>query len=143
VEEPRVLNLMVDMGSPDVSTHIVSGIGGDLHDGSWRWTGRSASLRLLATQTSGLKYCADFSLWDTAMLQTGPVTLTFLVNGKILDRVRYTTPGAKHFEKPVPAGWLSAAADTVLSAEIDKVYVAPLDGAQFGFILSRMGFLPE
>jgi hypothetical protein len=31
----------------------------------------------------------------------------FFVNGKLLDKVRYTTPGGKHFEKPVPSGWLA------------------------------------
>lgn len=142
-EEKQVSNFMIDMNSPDAPAHFISDIGAELTGGSWRWTGQHPSLRLLITETGRLKYSADFALWDEAMRQTGPVTLTFLVNGKTLDRVRYDTPGARHFEKTVPDDWLSPAADTVFGAEIDKLYLAPRDGAKFGFILVRIGFLPE
>jgi len=51
----------------------------------------------------------------------------------------YTTPGVKHFEKPVPPDWLSVDADSTLSMFVDKVYIAPKDGVKFGVILVRMG----
>ena len=58
---------------------------------------------------------------------------------RLLDKIRYTTPGVKHFEKPVPPDWLSADADTTLGMSIDKLYVAPHDGVKFGVILQRIG----
>jgi len=64
----------------------------------------------------------------------------FLVNGKLLDKIRYETPGTKHFEKAVPPDWLSADADTTIGMSVDKLYVAPKDGVRFGVILVRMGF---
>jgi hypothetical protein len=56
--------------------------------------------------------------------------------------VRYTTPGQKHFEKPVPRDWLPTGAEATLAIKLDKMYKSPSDGAQFGIILQRIGFRP-
>ncbi len=129
---------MIEMEDPNASKHFVK----DIVDGpdTWRWTGKHPTLRELLLTTDGLKFSADFSLWDEAMKQTGPVTIAFFIGDRLLDRVRYDTPGAKHFEKPVPPDWLQTATETLISAEIDKLYVGQQDGAKFGFILTRMGF---
>ena len=47
------------------------------------------------------------------------------MNGRPLDKVRYTRPGVKHFEKPVPSDWLSADAETTVAMSVDKLYIAP------------------
>ncbi|MDP8981900.1 MAG: hypothetical protein M3O35_15055 [Acidobacteriota bacterium] len=134
----KIATLMVDMDAPDASAHIVKDIL-DGHD-SWRWTGKHPTVRELLLTTQDVKFSTDFTLWDQAMKQTGPVTISFFIGDRLLDSVRYDTPGYKHFEKPVPPDWLQTVTDTLISAEIDKIYVAPQDGAKFGFILSRMGF---
>ena len=134
----KLATLMIDMDAPDAPGHFVK----DIIDGpdSWRWTGKHPTLRELLLTTQGVKFSMDFTLWGEAMKQTGPVTISFFVGDRMLDRVQYDTPGYKHFEKPVPPDWLQTVTDTLISAEIDKLYVAPQDGAKFGFILSRMGF---
>jgi hypothetical protein len=55
--------------------------------------------------------------------------------------VKYDSPGNKHFEKSVPADWLSADAETTIAVDVDKLYVSPRDGVKFGVILTRIGFL--
>jgi hypothetical protein len=134
----ELATLTINMGDTDASKHFVK----DIIDGpdTWHWTGKHPTLRELLLTTDGLKFSADFSLWEEAMKQTGPVTIAFFVGDRLLDRVRYDTPGPKHFEKPVSPDWLQTATDTLISAEIDKLYVAPQDGAKFGFILTQMGF---
>ena len=72
--------------------------------------------------------------------QTGPVELTFVVNTRQLDKVRYTTPGDKHFQKPIPEDWLTTEIESTISIAIDKMYVGE-DGKKFGFILSSAGFV--
>ena len=62
------------------------------------------------------------------------------VNGRTLDKIQYSTPGEKHFEKPIPADWLVTDVESTISINIDKLYIAPQDGEKFGFILSRIGF---
>jgi hypothetical protein len=137
---PVAGNMMIDMDSPDVAPHIVKDVYNNTGS-SWRWTGAEPTLKVLVFTTDHLKLTADFSLWEEAFKQTGPLELTFLVNGKTLDDVRYTSPGAKHFEKLVPPDWLATDVESTIAVKIDKLYVAPQDGAKFGVILSRIGFV--
>jgi hypothetical protein len=133
--------MMVDMGDPDASLRIVK----DIHaasDPAWRWTSQNPTLRLLLLSTEHLTFNADFAIWDDGFKTTGPLEIQFLVNGRLLDKVRYTTPGVKHFEKPVPATWLEVDTDTNISMFVDKLFTSPRDGDKFGVILTRMGFRP-
>jgi len=131
--------MMVEMSDPDASLRIVKDIYGP-SDPSWRWTSQNPTVQLLVLSTENLKFDADFALWDDGFKVTGPVEIAYLVNGKQLDKIRYTTPGVKHFEKPVPPDWLAVDGDTTIGMSVDKLYVAPKDGAKFGVILVRMGF---
>jgi hypothetical protein len=131
--------MMVEMGDPDAGLHIVKDIYGPA-DPSWRWTSQNPTVQLLVLSTENLKYVADFAIWDDGFKVTGPVEVAFLVNGKPLEKIRYTAPGVKHFEKAVPPDWLSVDAETTLGMSVDKLYVAPRDGVKFGLILVRMGF---
>ncbi len=136
---PIAGNMIIDMGDEDIAPHIVK----DVYENTgsaWRWTKAEPTLKVLVFTTDHVKFIADFSLWDEAFKQTGPLDLTFLVNGKTLDTVRYASPGAKHFEKPVPPDWLATDVESTITVKVDKLYVAPHDGAKFGIILSRIGF---
>ena len=137
--DPGPEAMMVAMNDPDAGLHIVKDVYGQT-DPSWRWTSQNPTLQLLVLNTENLKFHADFALWDDGFKVTGPVEISYLVNGKVLDKIRYTTPGVKQFEKPVPADWLTVEAETTLAMSLDKVYVSPSDGMKFGVILVRMGF---
>jgi hypothetical protein len=131
--------MMVEMNDPDASLHIVKDIYGQ-NDPSWRWTAQDPTVQLLALSTENLKFHADFAIWNDGFKTTGPVDITYLVNGKVLEKVHYTTPGEKHYEKAVPPDWLSADSDTTIAMDIDKVYITPSDHVKLGVILLRMGF---
>lgn len=137
---PSSTNMMIDMSDPDAASHFVKDIENAEPGAQWRWARQNPTLKILAIQTSGLKLVSDFSLWDIAFKQTGPVELSFFVNDRLLDAVRYDSPGYKHFEKPVPSDWLSTDVESTVSVRIDKLWVSPTDGEKFGFILSRIGF---
>ena len=132
--------MLLEMSGPGVSWHIVKDIDPAGPGILWRWTRQNPTVKILAATTQGLKLAIDFTLWDVAFRQTGPVELTFVVNGHTLDKIRYRTPGEKHFEKPIPADWLVTDVESKISISIDRLYIAPQDGAKFGFILSRIGF---
>lgn len=132
--------MMVDMSDPDASQHVVK----DIYDSPgnpWRWTSKQPTVRILVYATDNVKLSTDFAIWDDGFKQTGPLELSFLVNGHLLAKERYTTPGYKHFEKAVPADWLSSETESIVSVDVDKLYVSPLDGVKFGFILTRIGFV--
>ncbi len=134
---------MVDMNAVSAPSHFAGDIDSALQGATWRWTGAKPTVKLLLLRTDGLKYSIDFAVWDKGMRQTGPLTISFLVDGRILDTVRFDTPGQQHFEKAVPPEWLDTLTDTSVSASIAPLYVAPEDGKKFGVVLIRMGFVRE
>ncbi len=137
---PAVEDMMIDMDSPGASDHIVKDVYAP-GDAPWRWTGQEPTFKVLVFSTANVKLIADFALWDEGFRQTGPVELAFLVNGNVLETIRYTAPGQKHFEKAVPQDWLRTDVESTIAVKISKVYVSPKDGTKFGIILSRIGFL--
>ena len=132
--------MMIEMSDPDAPSHFVKDIYTSSEPVQWYWTRQQPTLKILAVQADGLKLLVDLSIWEVAFKKTGPVELSFFVNGRLLDKVRYDSPGIKHFEKPIPRGWLATDVESTVSINIDKLWVSPEDGAKFGFILSKIGF---
>jgi hypothetical protein len=106
----------------------------------WRWTMQRPAIKVRLKSARNFRYHIDLALPEATFKETGPVTITFLVNGERLDSVRYDTPGQKSFEKAIPDGMLKEMSDNILSAEIDKVWISP-DKTPLGFIVSRFGLL--
>lgn len=131
---------VIGMADPAAPVHIITGVSPRVESGAWRWAYKRAELRFAVGKVNGVKAVMDFAVADEAFHATGPVTFQFFVDGKPLDTVRYDHPGNKHWEKAVPPEWLRTDGMTVLAAEIDKLFKAPKDGVEMGFILSRAGF---
>jgi hypothetical protein len=132
--------MFIDMADPDAASHFVKDIQGPPKDG-WVFTGPSPSLKILAVLTENLKLRVEFTLWDVAYQQTGPVQLRFRVNGFDLAMVRYDSPGHKIFEQSIPPEHLAIGEESTISITIDKPWVSPQNGAKYGFILQRIGFV--
>ena len=132
--------MMVNMNDVNAQLHFVKDISSKLEGETWRWTGKRPTVKVLLVKTRGLKLVSDFTVWEGTLPQTGPVTISFYTDDKLLDKMRVDTPGYKHFEKEVNPDWLQTANETMIAAEIDKLYVAPEDGTKLGFILTRLGF---
>jgi hypothetical protein len=134
------LKHFVAMGDQYAPDHFLKDVNLSLEGGSWRWTGQAPTLRFVLKSTHNLRLVMDFSISGETMKQTGPVTITYWVNGKVLDKVHYDKPGEQHFEKAVPEEWLYKG-DNIVTAELDKVYIAEADGVKLGFPLVRIGFV--
>jgi hypothetical protein len=130
------------MSDGDAGTRIVRDVSYDPSQ-SWSWTGRRPTVRLPAGSNQNLRYVIDFTLPQATFKDTGPVTLSFYVNDRLLDRVRYTESGAKHFETPVPPDFVAEDKEATVAAEIDKVWFAKEDGQRLGFILTSIGLKQE
>ncbi len=137
---PLRASMMVNMNDEDAPLHFVQDISPALEGSTWRWTAKRPSVKMLLVKTNGLKFAVDFTLPGQTMQQTGPVNIAFFIDDKLLDSVHYDKPGYQHYEKLVQPGWVQTVNETVVSAEIDKLYTSPGDGRQLGFILVRMGF---
>ncbi len=131
---------VVNMADLDANAHIVRDIARG-RGGSWRWTGQRPAVKLRLRSNQRLKFSIDLSIAGATFKDTGPVTISFYVNDHLVDQVHYSTPGSRHFEKPIPAGWITPEGDTILAAEIDKTWTSKEDGARLGFILTRIGLI--
>jgi hypothetical protein len=135
-EAARILN----MADADAESHFVQDIDAALQGNTWRWTGKRPTIRLHANSDRKLVYSIDFAIADSTFQQTGPVTLSLFVNDHLLDRVRYSSPGRRKVEKPVPAEWLEPDENVTLAAQIDRVWKPPqAGGTPLGFILIALG----
>ncbi len=128
------------MNDPDADSHIVSGIQ-DVEGTGWRWTHDQPKLRFRLPSAEGWKFAMDIGLPEPNLKKTGPLTISVFVNGRLLDKTRYTTPGDRRFEKPVPAAFIDPSKDTVVLAVVDPPWVSPADGNKLGFVLHRAGFV--
>lgn len=136
--DPTVM--MVEMNDPDAAQRIVK----DIYDpfgSSWRWTAKQPTVKVLVYAVDNVKLSADFTIWAEGLKQTGPLQLSFFVNGHKLDELKYSAPGYQHYEKAVPAEWLASDTESTISVDVDKLYVSPQDGVKFGIILTRIGFI--
>ena len=135
---PYRISRIVEMSDGDVDSHIVRDIPTG-QQGPWRWTGENPTVKVVPRTADNLNYTIDFSIADTTLKETGPVTLRFFVGEHALDSARYTAPGTYHFEKALPGGWVEAGKEVTVGASINKVWTSPNDGAKLGFILTRIG----
>jgi len=139
--EPSGAKFFLRMGEAITSNNIVGDISESIESGSWRWTKRKPTMRFQLKHTDKQKFKADLSIAGLTFKETGPVTITFVVNEHELAKVTYDKAGHQPFEKDVPAEWLHAVGDNIVSMEIDKMWTSPSDGAQLGYILASAGFL--
>ena len=134
--KPRAARV-VNMEDVDAALHFVR----DFSYGTpaWRWTLQRPAVKIKVRTDDPLKYTIDFTLPEVTFKDTGPVTIAFTVNDRVLDRVRYTAPGYQHFEKAVPRDWIPNGQDATIGAEIDKMWTSKEDGSRLGFIITRIG----
>lgn len=138
--EPKVVGAIISMESPHVDNYIVSGVITREPGSSWRWANEKAELRFALSETERMKFVADFVIADDTFKLTGPVTMKFTIDGKMLGSERYDKPGEKHYELEAPSGLLRTDGPMTVAAEVDKYYQSETDGVKLGFLLIRMGF---
>jgi hypothetical protein len=129
----------VAMNDPHASRYLVKDISGSLESGVWRWGFRRPELQLYVEDVTDQKLVVNFSVAGATLRETGPFSVSFYVNGKLLGRESYSTEGQQRFEKPVPPEMLKAGVMNRIVIEPSKVWVAP-DGVALGLILTEAGF---
>ena len=134
------LGLFVSMSDPFAGAYIVRDVSDTTESGGWRWAYRRPELRFFVPAASHLNFTMDFSFPERMFRETGPVTLTISINGRLFDRPHYEKGGQQHYRREVPPGMLEADAENTVTIEPDKVWVSKTDGAALGFILAGAGF---
>ena len=129
------------MSNPNASAYVVQGIGADTEGTGYRWAFAHPVFRFLVPRMDHPKFVMDFALPERTFRTTGPVDLTFSVNGKFFDRMTCRLPGQLHYEHEVPTDLLRWDAINLVAIDPDKVWTSPSDGSKLGFVVSRLGFV--
>lgn len=129
-----------EMSSSRANEFIVRDIA--VAEGRMRWTNEHPELRFILPSAERQAMLAEIGIVEATLKQTGPITIAFEINGRVLYEQRFESAGVVTIRKPVPAGWLKARDYNRLSMRANRVYVAA-DGAKLGFVLFRAGFVPD
>ena len=139
--EERAAGALVNMSDANAEAYFVRDISPALEGGRWRWTNARPELKFFLESTKGLKMVWEFSITEVTFQETGPVTVSFFVNGQAVGQVACPKPGDYKFERPVRQDLLRPNADNTLAAEASKLWVSKTDGVKLGFTMSRAGFM--
>lgn len=137
---PLAYRHFLAMNDPGAERFFVRDVSPALENNTWRWSGERPTFRFVLQKTVGLKFMMDFSVAGAVLEKTGPQTVSFFINDRLLGRVRYATHGEQHFEKAVDPSWLKPGENTIVAAEIRPAWESP-NGVKLGVILLRAGFV--
>jgi hypothetical protein len=136
---PGNLSYFVSLADPGADAYLVRDFAPS-DGGASRWALDHPVLRFVVPAAPRLRFTMDFALPERMFRETGPVTLTFRINGALLDRRRCDTAGQQHYDHDVPPALLRANAVNLVAIDPDPVWVSKADGGRIGFVLARAGF---
>jgi hypothetical protein len=131
----------VYMNAPNAWNHVINDVLQPLEGNSFRWAMKHPTLRFRLPRTNALKLDVGLAFSEHTLRDTGPVTIQFYVEDHLLGEGTYGKEGDAVFLKPVPAEWLTTDRPVIVRMELDKLWKSPSDGAERGFILTRIGFV--
>jgi hypothetical protein len=134
---------MLVVGHPDQDPFFVADVlTGDPRADAY-WTGPAPELKFALKSRVNYAFTVRFYLPGQTFEKTGPLTIRYFINDRLLDRVHYDSPEEHTYRRPVPQEWLSRNDFTLVKMEVENPYVAPGDGARLGFLLKSAGFEPD
>jgi hypothetical protein len=134
------LSYYTSMAGANAGDYLVHGFA-PADGGPTRWALDHPVIRFFVPSAPRLRFDMEFALPERAFRDTGPVTLTFRINGTLLDRHRFETAGQQHYTHDVPAAMLRPNAENLVAIDPEPVWVSKADGGRLGFILARAGFV--
>ncbi|PWU04368.1 MAG: hypothetical protein C5B51_16965 [Terriglobia bacterium] len=138
--DPGGIASFISMGDPVADDYIVRDISRER--GVYRWCMAHPELRFRVTHSADIRFTAELALPEVTFKVTGPVTISYAVDGKPLGVVRCDHAGKYQVSKPVPGGWVEPNQYVHVTFEADRKWISPDDGAQLSFLLFNAGFAP-
>lgn len=136
--DPGGVGSAVKMVDADADDYIVRDI--DPMPGAWRWAFAHPELRFRVRSAEEWRFTAQIAIPEVTFRVTGPVGITYFVDGRKLGAIRCGHPGEFEIDQAVPAGWLDAGRYIHVTFEADRHWVSPEDSAQLSFQLFQAGF---
>lgn len=136
--DPDGARAFVHMDDPQADDYLVHDISPER--GFRRWAFTRPELRFRVKDVRHLVFTAEFAIPEVTYKVTGPVTVSYAVNGRTLGTVRCDHAGDYRLEKPVPDGLVEPDKFVRVTFEANPRWVSPEDGAQLSFLLRSAGF---
>lgn len=133
----RQLGSFARMGEPEAAMHIIQDIATDPPGADTRWT----YARPILVFRPGPHYFMRIRLLRELVPEgSGPLEISFLVNGRHVATRSYTTGGEHDFQTPVPPEYTRGYPLAVVELRSSRHYIPPGDDAVLGFELVSAGF---
>ena len=136
--DPTGALAFVTMDDPQVDDYLVNDFSPER--GFRRWAFTHPELRLRVPDARHLIFTAEFAIPEVTYKVTGPVTVSYAVNGRTLGTLRCSHAGDFRLEKPVPDGLVEPNKFVRVTFEANPRWISPEDGAQLSFLLRSAGF---
>ena len=137
--DPDGPHAFVNMDDPVVEDYLVSDISPER--GFRRWALAHPELRFRLNDVRHLIFAAEFTIPEVTYKVTGPVAVSYAVNGRTLGTLRCDHPGDFHIHQPVPDGLVEPDKFVRVNFEATPRWISPDDGAQLSFLLRNAGFI--
>ena len=137
--DPDGPHAFVTMDDPVADDYLVRDISPE--HGFRRWAFIHPELRFRLQDARHLTFTAEFAIPEVTYKVTGPVRVSYMVNGRTLGTIRCDHAGDFRIEKAVPDGLVESGKFVSVTFEADPRWVSPEDGAQLSFLLRSAGFL--
>jgi hypothetical protein len=128
----------VNMDDPQADDYLVHDISSER--GFRRWAFTHPELRFRVNDAHHLTFAAEFAIPEVTYKVTGPVTVSYAVNGRTMGTIRCDHAGDFRVEKPVPDGLVEPGKFVRVTFEANPRWISPDDGAQLSFLLRSAGF---
>lgn len=137
--DPDGPHAFVTMDDPIADEYVVRDISPE--HGFRRWAFTHPELRFRLQDARHLIFTAEFAVPEVTFKVTGPVRVSYAVNGRTLGTLRCDHAGDFRIEKVVPDGLVESGKFTSVTFEANPRWISPEDGAQLSFLLRSAGFL--
>jgi len=136
--DPDGIQAFVTMDDPVADDYLVSDISPER--GFRRWAFAHPELRFRLQDVRHLKFTAEFAIPEVTYKVTGPVTVSYAVNGQNLGTLRCDHAGDFKLEKRIPDGLIVPGKFVRVTFEANPRWISPEDGVQLSFLLRSAGF---
>ncbi len=129
------------MSDPDTDAFITQDVL-PASGGAYRWSGEHPRFKMWLDDAAGREFLLKFALIRENFRETGPVTVSITVNGRLLAAPVFTAAEEYEYRRATPAEWLAGPGPAVVGLDISPVYIAKADGVKLGVYLECIG-LPK
>jgi hypothetical protein len=127
------------MGYPGLRGSIIRGV---LEAGGLglRWTDQHPAFSFMPDHTKDLDLYMNFGVHERTFADTGPVTLSIIINGELIDRPRFDSAGMREYSHLVPSRVLQLKYPVEVQIDVDPPWIAAGDQQKLGIVLVAIGF---